>query len=984
MPFVTNTTSQIHSHQLKGRTDYAAYVLTKQSVQTNGPVKSVSGMTTFTEIVEGDVYTKLDDLNFILANHSPATTVVATAPTAPTEPIFNASSGITSTGFTISWSGGTGATSYTFTINGSDTTPSSSTAQSATFTGLSPSTTYSLIVTVVNAIGSTSSLPLSVTTLIPPPTQPMLGATTSITSSGFTVNWSGATGASSYMYTLDMSAATPSSFTATSATFTGLSANTTYSAMVTAVNIGGSTSSLRLNITTLIAAPTQPIDLSNNTITSSGFTISWSGATGASSYTYTLNGSAATPSSSTSQSATFTGLSASTAYSVIVTAINSTGSAVSSALNVTTLIPPPTQPIFSATTAITSSGFTVNWSGGIGATSYTYKFGVSAVTPSSSTSTSATFTGLFPSTPYNVMVTAVNSTGSTSSVSLSVTTLILPPTQPIFNTTTSITSSGFTVNWTGGSGATSYTYTLGGSAVTPSSSTSTSATFTGLTSSTAYSVIVTAVNDGGSTSSSSLSVTTLIPPPTQPSLSLQPSSTSSSGFTISWSGGSGADSYTYTLNGNAATPSSPSSLLGTATSATFTGLSASTAYSVIVTAVNNTGSAVSNPLSVTTLIAAPTQPTDLSNNTITSSGFTISWSGGTGATSYTYTLNGSAATPSSPSSLLGTATSATFTGLSASTTYSVIVTAVNSTGSVVSTPLSVTTAISPPTQPTFNTTTSITSTAFTVNWSGGSGATSYTYTLNGSAATPSSSITQSATFTSLTANTAYNVIVTAVNNGGSTSSSSLSVSTYPSNSLVSLTASSYSGSGTWNDESGNGRNATKSYGTIAKNAAGNGIVLNGSSAWTFANLAAGNAWTMSVWYKQTANTAAYPMVAGQLTSPYNMILAYDPSQIYSFAFFNTSWRKGKDFTIPPNTWRHLVGTWNGTNLITYVNGTVITAGTTTPGGTATSSGSVYSIGRDINGNFAVGEIGEVTIYNTPLSATQILQMYNNTRATYGL
>jgi hypothetical protein len=971
MPFVTNTTSQIHSHNLKVRTDYAAYVLTKQSVQTNGPVKSVSGMTTFTEILEGDVYTKLDDLNFILAKHSPDTAVL---PTAPTQPIFNTTNPITSTGFTVNWSGGSGADSYTYTLDGTSTTPSSSTTQSATFTGLSASTTYSVIVTAVNSIGSAVSSPLSVTTLIPPPTLPILTATTSITSSGFTVNWSGATGATSYMYTLDMSAATPSSFTATSATFTGLSANTTYSAMVTAVNIGGSTSSSRADITTLIAAPTQPTFNATTSITSSGFTVNWSGGSGAASYTYTLNGSAATPSSSTAQSATFTGLSASTAYSVIVTAVNSTGSSVSSPLSVTTLIPPPTQPIFSATTAITSSGFTVNWSGGTGASSYTYTLGGSAATPSSSTAQSATFTGLSASTAYSVIVTAVNSTGSTSSVSLSVTTLILPPTQPIFNTTTSITSSAFTVNWTGGTGATSYTYTLGGSAATPSSSTTQSATFTGLTSSTAYSVIVTAVNDGGSTSSSQLGVTTLIPAPTQPSLSLQTGSTSPSGFTVNWSGGSGADSYTYTLNGSAATPSS-----STATSATFTSLAANTAYSVIVTAVNTTGSTPSSSLSVTTLIAAPTQPTDISGSNITSSGFTVNWTGGTGATSYTYTLNGSAATPSS-----STASSATFTGRAAGTTYSVIVTAVNSTGSVVSTALSVTTLISPPTQPTFNPSTSITSTGFTVNWSGGTGATSYTYTLNGSAATPSSSTASSATFTSLAANTAYSVIVTAVNTGGNTSSSSLSVSTYPSNALVSLRASSYSGSGTWNDESGNGKNATKAYGTIAKNTDGNGIILNGSSAWTFANISAGNSWTMSIWYKQTANTAAYPMVAGQLTEPYNMLLSYDPTQKYAFAFFNTSWRKGKEFNITMNTWTYMVGTWNGTNLITYVNGSVISLGTTTPGGTAAGSGSIYSIGRDTNGHFAIGQIGEVTIFNTPLSASQISQMYANSRGTYGV
>jgi len=538
--------------------------------------------------------------------------------------------------------------------------------------------------------------------------------------------------------------------------------------------------------------------------------------------------------------------------------------------------------------------------------------------------------------------------------------ILTAPTQPTFNATTSITSSGLTVNWSGGTGATSYTYTLDGSAATPSSFTTSSATFMSLAANTVYSIIVTAVNSTGSTVSSALSVTTLLSPPTQPSLSLQTGSITSTGFTVNWSGGTRATSYTYTLNGSAVTPSS-----STSQSATFTGLAANTGYSVIVTAVNNGGSTPSSSLSITTLIAAPTQPTDISGSNITSSGFTVNWTGGSGATSYTYTINGSAVTPSS-----STSQSATFTSLAANTAYSVIVTAVNNGGSAVSSPFSVTTLIPPPTQPTFNPSTSITSTGFTVNWSGGSGATSYTYTLNGSAATPSSSSSQSATFTGLSASTAYSVIVTAVNAAGSTSSSSLSVSTYPSNALVSLRASSYSGSGTWNDESGNGKNATIASGTIAKNGAGNGIVLNGSTHWTFPNIAAGNSWTVSVWFKLTSTpNGTWAAVVNQTFSSNRANISIGTVPNYSnrmvVRFYNGASFNGANFFYTLNTWINMAGKWNGTTMTTYINGTSL--GSTTPGGTAVDSGQPYIIGRDWSTNDAYieGEIGEVTIFNTP-------------------
>jgi len=86
-----------------------------------------------------------------------------------------------------------------------------------------------------------------------------------------------------------------------------------------------------------------------------------------------------------------------------------------------------------------------------------------------------------------------------------------PPTQPSL-TSSAITDTSFTVSWTGGVGATSYTYKINDNSVTPSTDNglaSQSAIFTGLQSDTAYLVVVSASNEGGTTASSSLPVTTL-------------------------------------------------------------------------------------------------------------------------------------------------------------------------------------------------------------------------------------------------------------------------------------------------------------------------------------------------------------------------------------------------------------------------------------------------------------------------------------------
>jgi len=80
------------------------------------------------------------------------------------------------------------------------------------------------------------------------------------------------------------------------------------------------------------------------------------------------------------------------------------------------------------------------------------------------------------------------------------------------------------------------------------------------------------------------------------------------------------------------------------------------------------------------LLAPPTPITDFTFSNITSTGFTVTWTGGVGATSYTYSLDGTPTTPTPDNGL--TNNSATFTGLVGGKSYALITKAINLSGTI--------------------------------------------------------------------------------------------------------------------------------------------------------------------------------------------------------------------------------------------------------------------------------------------------------------
>lgn len=195
-----------------------------------------------------------------------------------------------------------------------------------------------------------------------------------------------------------------------------------------------------------------------------------------------------------------------------------------------------------------------------------------------------------------------------------------------------------------------------------------------------------------------------------------------------------------------------------------------------------------------------------------------------------------------------------------------------------------------------------------------------------------------------------------------------------------LQATSYSGSGTWNDLSTNGRNAFLENGTIAKNANGNGIILNGSTNWQFPNVGVGNAWTVGFWYYNLGAWSGLAQIVCQMFAGGPMAINIGQWNIMAPSFYGLNEGPVTPYT-SYTTWTHFTATWSGTIMTSYINGVFYASNA--PGGTATDGGQPYRIGRrwDI-ADYVNGVIGELRIYNVVLTPAQVLQDYTNTVGLY--
>jgi hypothetical protein len=506
--------------------------------------------------------------------------------------------------------------------------------------------------------------------------------------------------------------------TGTTFTDTGLSSNTSYTYIVTPVGTTGSTGTT-LTITKITLG--KITSLSVPSFTASQIVLAYDG-----SYTnvsITRNGTSVAT-NITGTTFTDTGLSSHTSYTYVVTPYNSDGLAGS-----TSSITKGTLPSLSSLTvySYTSTQVVLNYTGSYTNVSIT-RNGTSVAT--NITGTTYTDTGLSPNVEYTYVVTPNNSSGAGST--LSITQCTLPTMASI--SVTSFTATQIVLAYTGI--YTNVSITRNGTAIA-TNITGTTYTDTGLTPHTSYTYVVTPYNSSGYAGS-----TIAITKGTLPNLtSLSVTSFTASQVVLTYGGN--YTNVSITRDGTAIATNI------TGTTYTDTGLIGNTTYIYVVTPNNSSGAGTSSSITQKTL----PNITAISILSETTAQIVLSYSGN--YTSVNITRDGS--------SIATGITASTYTdvGLTPNTSYTYIVSPVNSVGTGSTATI---TNVTLPNMTSISISSETTTTivlAYTGNYA------SVSITRDGSAIATATNIT-GATFTDtgLTVNTAYTYVVTPKNSEG--------------------------------------------------------------------------------------------------------------------------------------------------------------------------------------------------------------------------
>ncbi len=602
-----------------------------------------------------------------------------------------------------------------------------STATSATVTGLSNGTLYAFRVSAVNSVGRSNPSAVAYSTPGGAPNAP-----TSLSATGgnaqASLSWTAPSDGGSPItdYVIEYKLSTDSTWTtfsdgtstSTNAIVTGLSNNTAYNFRVYAVNASGTSSaSSTANATTsgVPDAPTSLAAVSGNM----QITLSWTApaANGSAITDYVIQYQVApatyftiySDGISVATSATITGLTNGVEYTFIVYAVNDIGTSSGSSSTTGTPATTPDEPISLSVTP-GNTQVVLTWlgplsDGGDAITDYVVEYKTSVATSWStfsdgtSTATGATVTSLSNGTAYDFRVSAVNGVGTGT---VSSTESATPRTTPGAPTSLGTTAgdSQVALAWTapvsnGGSAITDYVieYKLHADSswttFSDGTSTSTSATVTGLTNGSSYDFRVYAVNGAGTSTASSPATDTPLAVPSAPT---GLSATAGNGQVgLSWGApvSDGGDAITdYIVEYKLSTDSSWTTFsdgTSTSTSTTVTGLSNGSSYNFRVSAVNGVGTGSASSTATATPSTTPGTPSGLAA-TAGDEQVTLSWtaasSGGSAITDYLieYKLSADSVWTTFADGT-SAAVSAVVTGLTNDSSYDFRVTAVNINGS---------------------------------------------------------------------------------------------------------------------------------------------------------------------------------------------------------------------------------------------------------------------------------------------------------------
>jgi PQQ-dependent dehydrogenase (s-GDH family) len=257
---------------------------------------------------------------------------------APSVPTNLAAGNITQTSLELTWDASidnVAVTGYDVYRNGSKINTSLVTSLNYTVTDLTAATPYSFYVVARDAAGNTSDNSNTVDITIPDtqaPAAPFNLAASSITQTSLTLSWNASTdnvGVTGYDVYQDNVKINTLPVTVTNYSVSGLTPSTTYAFYVVAFDAAGNTSanSNTINVTTAsppdTIAPTGPTNLVASGITSSSFVLNWDASSdniGVTGYDVYVNNDKVNMATITSTVYTVTGLSELTTYQVSVRA----------------------------------------------------------------------------------------------------------------------------------------------------------------------------------------------------------------------------------------------------------------------------------------------------------------------------------------------------------------------------------------------------------------------------------------------------------------------------------------------------------------------------------------------------------------------------------------------------------------------------------------------------------------------------------------
>jgi hypothetical protein len=207
---------------------------------------------------------------------------------------------------------------------------------------------------------------------------------------------------------------------------------------------------------------------------------------------------------------------------------------------------------------------------------------------------------------------------------------------------------------------------------------------------------------------------------------------------------------------------------------------------------------------------------------------------------------------------------------------------------------------------------------------------------------------------------------------------------------------SYNGSGTtWVDISGSEFDGVLTNGpTYSNSGATSSISFDGTddycdiSGTTNFN---SNILTFSLWFKTNSTTLPFGYVfAKQIDSSYGSFWFYTVGgNSYKLGCgTNNGYSESTSFSPNINTWYNIVGVYNGTNMLFYLNGSLTS--TTAYAGGAPIKYASYPISLGRYGSLFTNQISSACniasflLYNRDLSASEVLNNYNATKSRFGL